>query len=151
MKYTHEKRRMIWLPVAILALFVIFVGCVAVIYQRYQALFLMNAPVGTAGNPILRSSDDGGDYAVSVLDGVDIANARRDSEKLLGETKKMDWKFRDTVRKLNDHGEEAEAETLLRRDAFAVRRLKILRKIEKAETVEERKSLVESLRMFSTQ
>lgn len=150
MKDTHEKRGMIWMPVVGMALFVVLVACAAVMYERNRTRFFRKTRTENVENPLFRQSDNGFDYVAPVMNGVDIANPRSDEKKLLSETKKMDGDFRVTVRKLNAHGEETEAENLSRRDAFAVRRLKILREIEKAESPEDRRKLIESLGSFSS-
>lgn len=132
-----------------MALFVVLVAYAAVMYERGRIPLFQKTSAVDAADPFLDRTDADVDYGDPAVNGLITSNPRRDAAKLLGETKKMDIRFRKSVNTFKEQGRNAEARTLTERDKFAARRLKLLRALENAKTPEDRRKIIESLKNLS--
>ena len=92
---------------------------------------------------------DGIDYAVPTERGVPIATPAGEMTNYSPDSKRIKDEFRGNIEKLRKKGDEKSAALLLKRDAFAARRLRLLRELERARTPEERDALLEKLKNVS--
>ena len=149
-----SKANPVALTVLLLILFValaILCELTALLYQRFAPRKVNPALNEGISLPIRGNSEVDTGYGVPEIDGEPISLPAGDAASVTANSKEDEKKFHETINEFRRRGDQGNAETLLKRDAFAARRLKLLRALEKSATPGERRKLVDELKSIRRQ